>query len=786
VARQDAIALRIKASTPVDVTKLDWTPSLYYLSSPDVPRVADDAGNPLIQLNPPFDVDTYPVDNLNVAQKAWTAPATESVAVRPNVTVASGANGSITFTVKRGGRVAARCTVSVANGTPGTCSFSVFATSGDQLYFDFSVADPALTAKITSTTVVLTRPNQAPFKVSNALHGAANQGLLAAPYRGWAYAGYSGAGARADQPIVEADLNQAFDQNSTYDPRTAKAHPFLPDPQEKSWRGADSGAWVKAATASSSRQGLDRIGVPAASDIAGARTVARLSHGTQDAVGAGVSFLSGSTSTGGTASDVDLLDLNGDRFPDIVGNSRVQYSTMTGGLEPNNRAVPGLGAPRDSDASATNVSVGGSPAHFTANGRGEVDASNSGAVRGNETGSQLVQLGLSAALGWGTSRPNGDLLDVNGDGLPDRVSRDGAQLIVALNLGYGFAPAEAWGTAVINDGGSENGSIGPTLGFNAGLYDFAGGASLTKNKSQSRETLEDVNGDGLLDRVLPGGSGGMRVGLNTGTGFAAPVSWSGALDGACRDDTSVGLAGIDWDHARICSGNTGYGAGAYFTVGIGPMCGTGCFVILNPGADTEQTMSRDEAVLRDIDGDGYTDHLASSDDGTLRVARNKTGRTNLLKSVTRPLGASFSLDYTRDGNTLVDPNSRWVLGTVVLADGHLGDGPDRLAMYSYAGGHYNRLEREFYGYTWIREVQYDTADRNVAYRSVWTEFAFGSYYTRGLPRLVRTSGMRGIGEEFLFTETENTYVLRDVATGVEPADAASTTATIFPQLVRTD
>ena len=85
---------------------------------------------------------------------------------------------------------------------------------------------------------------------------AADQGLLAAPYRGWTYFGYNGAGTRGTDPLVEADLNQTFDENSSYDPRTAKVYPFLPFPDEKSWRGADDSAWVKAATASSSREGL--------------------------------------------------------------------------------------------------------------------------------------------------------------------------------------------------------------------------------------------------------------------------------------------------------------------------------------------------------------------------------------------------------------------------------------------------------------------------------------------------------------------------------------------------
>ena len=57
--------------------------------------------------------------------------------------------------------------------------------------------------------------------------------------------------------------------------------------------------------------------------------------------------------------------------------------------------MPGLGAPRDSDATATNVGVGGSPAHFAANGRGEVDTADQAPVRGNKTGAQMTPLGLN-------------------------------------------------------------------------------------------------------------------------------------------------------------------------------------------------------------------------------------------------------------------------------------------------------------------------------------------------------------------------------------------------------
>src|SRR5438128_8135484 len=93
---------------------------------------------------------------------------------------------------------------------------------------------------------------------------------------------------------------------------------------------------------------------------------------------------------------------------------------------------------------------------------------------------------------------------------------------------------------------------------------------------------------------------GMEVAFNTGAGFSPPVPWPGAPNGACADSTSVGLSGIDWNTARICNGDTSLGAGAYFTVGIGPLCVAACYIILNPGADSSQTMGREEGMLRDV------------------------------------------------------------------------------------------------------------------------------------------------------------------------------------------
>ncbi|HEX6287738.1 MAG TPA: SpvB/TcaC N-terminal domain-containing protein [Herpetosiphonaceae bacterium] len=768
VVQGDALRLHVRVDSPIDVRQIAWTPNLVYTAAPGSVRVADDQGNPLIEVDPPYAIDLYPASNLQAPQAAWTAPQAGTLTVTPQLTADGDAatDGQVMFTVKRQGALLAKRAITIADGQAEPVTLPVDVQQDEQLFFTYSTSDPALAAKLTNPTVVVAYSDGTPTPVPSALYSATTTDLFAQPYRGWSYVGYNGNRDRATQPIDESrlvlDLEQL--QRDGYDPSTATAYAFNPSPATNRWVGPDDGGWVTDSTISSARMGADAITVPTPELVAGARAVSRLSRTKQTAIGGGVSFLDGSISTGTSGSELDYLDLNGDRFPDIVANGRAQYTTPTGGLEPQNRALPGMSLPRGSSESARNIGIGGNPAHFKADARGEVNTSGQTAPRGNTTGSQMVQLGFGGSLGDGKSEAETDLIDLNGDGLPDRVSRDGGTLLVALNLGYRFAAPEPWGAALLNDGRSEQASIGANLGYNDGIYGFGGGLSLSKNESETRQTLDDLNGDGLLDRVrLAGGS--LRVALNTGNGFAPETVWSGALPKGIATSQSVGLGG-----------------GLYFTIAV-PLCLVACYLIVNPGADYSQTMARQETMFRDVNGDGYTDHVFSTNDGTLTVARNRTDRTNLLKSIDRPLGATIDLEYERDGNTYDQPQSRWVLSKVAVHDGHAGDGVDtQLTTYRYEQGRYNRLEREFYGYAKVTEEQRDAGNGAAVYRRVIREFHTDSYYTKGLLTSERIEDAAGRP----FSETEHTYRLINVDTGDELVNAQSTTATVFPQRIRTD
>jgi RHS repeat-associated protein len=778
VSQNDALQLRVKVDSPIDLRKLAWTPKLFYVavSQPahtidgqprNIDHVTDSVGNYLIQLHPPYDVDTYPHDDLSAPQAGWVAPADDTVTVATHLSGAPNleVSGIVHLTVKKPGALVRKASIPIVAGIPLNTTFNLDVKAGDLLFFDFSAYNPEVKDHLTNKVVTVDGA-----AVPSAFHSAVRHGVFPGAYRGWAVAGYNGNRDRAQKPINEADLNVVFDKNSSYDPRTAKAYLFTPFPEDRSWRGPEEQTFVKAASMGSSRLGPDFLDVPRAQDFAGGRAVSRQSMAIQTTVGGGISYLSGSATIPGTGlsfGELDYLDMNGDKFPDVVGNGRIQYTTAVGGLEAANRSVAGFGRPRQGSNLAANLGIGGSPADFIPNAEGEVSRSGNGASKENDTGSQMVSLGIGGSLGTGESDVDYDLMDVNGDSLPDRVSLSGAQLMVALNLGYSFAQPEPWGEAVIDDSSNSSLALSASIsGFNGGIFDFAGGGSLDKSNTETSRTLADINGDGLLDRIHRDG-GNLMVGFNTGNGFLQQsVSWGGA------------------PVSKIAaSGNTSLGGGVYFTIGIGPLCLAACYLIVNPGVDGAQAMARQEAMIVDVDGDGYPEYVTSTDDASMSVAHNLTGKTNLLKSVSRPLGASFTIDYARDGNTYDLPQSRWVLARVDLADGFGGDGVDhQVTTFRYENGLYSRLEREFYGYRTVTEEHRDAVHGDALYRSVVREFVNDSFYFKGMLKRQLTRNDAGAP----FGETEHTYTLRAVGAGGQLADPQSTTAIAFPELTRVD
>jgi RHS repeat-associated protein len=774
VSARDTLSWKLRVDSAVDAGTLHWAPEAHYTAADGGIPVTDGSGNPTLTISPPYDLDLYPATNLTAPQGFFTAPGTGDVTVQPNLAFSGQLpDARVVFTVKKRGALLAKKVVDIAGGhVPAIGALTVPATAGDDLFFDFSTTDTTLLGKLTNASVTVNGNT-----VPSGFHASAEQGAFAQPYRGWGAIGYQANRDRATAPIAQGDLvlDQNYQSQLPSAPtaadvpgfqgqvNTPKSVVFAPQPAQNRWGGADDNTWVAADTASSSRLGTDTISVASDADFAGATGVSRVARTQQISTSIsggipGIPIQPGASAAFGTsAGQVDFVDLNGDRFPDVVGSAGIQYSDMVGGLG-STRGSLGASSVRESGSTAFTVSANaGSPARTMSDGRGFASPPADVTANNAKSGSEMPSLGIGGSLGGGNSDGSFDLLDINGDGLPDKVHDNGT---AELNLGYSFAGAEPWpGGGALNTGSTSD--VGVNLGFNTDFYGFAGGVSASVGSSKTSASLLDVNGDGLLDRVLSSDGNPIGVAINTGSGFAPAVPFRGSQP-AINTDANASLGG-----------------GVYFEFGF-------CFffgcLVFNPGADVSTGIGRAESALRDVNGDGYVDQVRSTRDNELLVSENRTGRTNLLRSVTRPLGGRFDLDYTRDGNTTAMPESRWTLTRVSVFDGHPGDGQDtQLTTFQYQNGRYDRLEREFYGYGRVITEQRDPGAGDAVYRTVTTDYRTDSFYTRGL--LARTLTADGAGHPFL--ETLNTYQLRDVASGAA-ADPVSTTATVFPLMSRTD
>ena len=825
----------------------------------------DEDGNPLLRIPLPFDVDFYPLSNRNSPQPGWVVPrVAPDTKMLVRAEVDAGGDDDVTLTLKRDGRLYSKESFGVHFGS-GFVEFKVTPPpEGDVLFFNLSARNPDVFEQLTARRVIVTfqRPDNEcgdepcdpeTMGVPASFDGRPPPGFFPMASRGWAVAGYTSTG-RESFAIAESDL--VVPTSDELFTGRARAFPFTPLAQGmlERWVGPVGTLFVEAGVMSAGGTG-GAVAIGAPRGLRPGFAVPRVSETIQ--IG-GDATLFGAVGGSGTwavsTTCLDYIDINGDRLPDVVGKGSAQLTDPRGRLSdlPIDllELEPGeVRALRASIADAAGFSLGnasGTRATISANPRSHSDADGQGgALRGGTSGVQDadVTFAISAGVAFNGGRSEGltDLVDINGDGLLDRVTAsvvfdpnavdlfdlltvaealneaaEEVQLDVQLGVGDHFGDTERWGAARINTGA--NLRVAGSGGFDSGIgtaalfFSFGGGFSLSMRGSVAPVTLVDINGDGLVDLVAETGdeAGAFEVSFNTGSGFADPVLWSGALIVPPSLVLIDDFLGVSPDTPSARDTNTTKALSSHATASVGGPP----FVHFGGDETLSSDTARQETRISDIDGDGFADHLASTQDGELLVARNRTGKTNLLARVERPLGATFDLGYARTGNTVAQPESRFVLSRVTVYDGVAGDsvGPGgvsgtdvQVTALSYEAGHYDRLEREFLGFSRVSETVLDTTSGGGPYRQVVRHYGAApsdqdsrcdlpaednqqrncgrSYYSKGLVTAERVFDVTVIPT--LLASTTYEYFYRDVATGGE-ADVASVDATIFPELVRVE
>jgi len=500
--------------------------------------------------------------------------------------------------------------------------------------------------------------------------------------------------------------------------------------------GISKSSYAEGEAVSTSRMGMNDMGVLSQSAPgntpgifnAPVKQSKTTNNNTGFSAGPGIFSLNSTTSNGNTINTLDYFDMNGDGYPDVLNGNMVQFTNMIGMLSPNTYQ----GANDNSHRTKHENSGFGMGQNYPLSAKSN-NSSNKNALQAAEAG-----INFSAGTSDGSDHSNYSYIDINGDGLLDRVAENGQ---IQLNLGYSYAAPESlpYGNFRNGETTSSNLGIGASIGgtitdnlpkglsmFNASIS-FGAGKSETLNDQKT--TLIDINNDGLADLVSSSG-GSLSVQLNTGNRFVS-TSWNASS--AIQQDVSRGY-------------NMNIGVTASILIPIGTT-GNSFKISINPSASFGEGDSNVQQQIVDMNGDGYPDLVKSQVDGngnfinnTALVKYSIIGTTNLLKKVTTPMGGSWEVDYERVGNTYDMPQSKYVLKSVITNDGFTGDNaysPDVSKItVEYTDPYYSRRERTFYGFAQVITKQIDTkqggAASNIVYRKTAQRFHNKNYYLKGL------------------------------------------------------
>ena len=433
--------------------------------------------------------------------------------------------------------------------------------------------------------------------------------------------------------------------------------------------------------------------VPVSSDGQRITTVRKTSKVKQWNVNAGIGITNYGLGHTHSESDytvtTDFMDMNGDGYPDVVRTSTIQYTQPWGGLGENkNVNVEAYSNHSVSDGH----SLSGNYAYaIKAPGVNMKDGKFLSHVNGNLGGSE-TSTRSEAAIGY---------IDVNGDGLPDKLIRRDNSILYCLNIGYGFAAPNTLlnvsqfdNNISICAGGNlgASGNLGwgeieevtqnilgtnhPTLTSKYQIS-LAAGADINWSRNTLTNRLVDMNGDGIQDIVK-----------QTDDGFIVILMSAREANQqiAIENQTIQRSTTLNW------------GINAGITVGF-PIWFVKICVGVN-GSPKGKSTTQVTHDLIDMNGDGLPDLIWTAEDG-IHIRYNQLGKNRLLKTITNPTGQKIQLDYELSSPTYEQRGRRWLLNSVCNIDpyAHPMLGCDTMMhTYSYEDPHYDYAERQFLGY----------------------------------------------------------------------------------------
>ena len=449
-----------------------------------------------------------------------------------------------------------------------------------------------------------------------------------------------------------------------------------------------------------------------------------------------------------------FMDINGDSYPEILSSKHVKYTNKRGGFL--NSAQHGF----DVINSSKNEGYRLSSSNGMALGREKIGKNGKSTNRGSAA--SFISMSLPIDLNfYNNNRENLFWIDLNGDGLSDRVKEEGNQVKFHLNNGNVSAlDFKNYSLLRVNETKPDLLSI--NLSYTLDLNQFLPKLPLDLNISLGYSnqgnttitTFQDIDGDGLTD-LLNVNNGEGTFNINTGNGFSGVFHDLNYIKEnkitLTRDNntSSLSIAGDGSKFYSLFSYLKWPKWAKIFHLKVGGMA----------SGNANLSLSHANKIFKDFNGDGFVDYIERNEND-LKVFYSRIKRTNKLQTVTNPLGGTFTIDYKVQPVTYNNPHAKWAMSSIVVSDGYsnVNDGDDTYRKdFVYENGKYDRREREFYGYEKVKVIDYKTywAGTNEVYRTSVSVFNNSSYFLNGLP--VENYIIKGDDENLKYNRTVNTY-----------------------------
>ena len=392
------------------------------------------------------------------------------------------------------------------------------------------------------------------------------------------------------------------------------------------------------------------------------------------------------TSKGTYQSIVDYMDMNGDGYPDHVGVDGVQYSMPWGGIGTLQKVKNFK--PFESENIATGVSFSACPAVLKK-------------LAGNNIRDGKFSLSDTYGAGANSGQSNtiNNYIDINADGLPDRI--DTYLKKVYYNTGYGFANATTISSSINNSnsiGGSLNVGVGDevfshmpavTDKFSLAQVSISGGVGSSLSTDNVDYMLTDINGDGLPDKVRLVNNQ-VQVAYNIGERYSVYAfdSWKtlSTLNSIGKNTTA--------NLSTTISGTLGFS-----------ILGTIKFDFGVQSSWNGLSISQGEGMLVDMNGDGYVDYVWN-ENNQVCVRYNTSRCVNLLTAVTNPTGQQIRMAYKLSEPSTNHRNRQWDLAYIADIDSThpMHEMQERITILEYKDAFYDTFEKTDYGYAHVRTI----------------------------------------------------------------------------------